>query len=65
MRATFHFCPRCGATVAFVNEGMPGTTAIAVGAFADPDFPSPTFSVYEERKHRWVAISGDAVEHMD
>ncbi len=65
MHATFHFCPHCGATVAFVNEGMPGTTAIAVGAFADPDFPPPAFSVYEERKHRWVAISGDAVEHMD
>jgi hypothetical protein len=25
-----------------------------VGAFADPQFPAPTFSVYEERMHSWV-----------
>lgn len=64
-RATYRFCANCGATVAYVNEGMPGVTAIPVGAFADPAFPSPSFSVYEERKHPWVAILGDDVEHMD
>ena len=65
MHATFRFCGTCGATVCFVNEGMPGTVAIAVGAFADPGFPPPKFSVYEERQHAWVAISGDDIEHMD
>ncbi len=63
--ATFRFCAHCGATVAFVNEGMPGVTAIAVGAFADPNFPSPRFSVYEERMHCWVAVLGEDVEHLD
>lgn len=63
--ATYRFCATCGATVAYVNEGMPGVTAIPIGAFADPNFPPPKFSVYEERKHRWVAISGEDVEHMD
>lgn len=60
--ATFRFCDTCGATVAFVNETMPGTTAIAVGAFADPGFPPPRFSVYEDRKHPWVDIIGDDIE---
>jgi hypothetical protein len=64
-RATFRFCPTCGATVAYANEGLPGTTAVPVGAFADPDFPPPKFSVYEERKHRWVAILGDDIERFD
>ena len=63
--ATFRFCATCGATVTYVSAGMPGVTAIAVGAFADPNFPAPAFSVYEERKHSWVAISGDDIEHMD
>ena len=27
-----------------------------VGAFADPTFPPPTFSVYEARKHGWVTL---------
>lgn len=64
-RATFRFCATCGATLAYVSEGMPGVTAIAVGGFADPAFPPPSYSVYEERKHGWVAISGDGIEHID
>lgn len=62
--ATYRFCPRCGSTIAYENEGMPGVVAIPLGAFADPEFPAPRFSVYEERRHAWVAILGDHVEHM-
>ncbi len=65
MLATFRFCPECGATVAYASEGMPGFTAVAVGAFADPGFPPPVFSVYEGRKHDWVAVTGDAIERWD
>ncbi|RZI61375.1 MAG: GFA family protein [Zymomonas sp.] len=64
-RATFRFCPRCGSTVAYVSEGLPGLVAIAIGAFADPLFPAPQYSVYEERKHAWVAVVGDGIEHYD
>ena len=60
--ATFRFCGTCGATLAYSNEGMPGLIAIAVGAFADPGFPPPHFSVYENRKHSWVAVLGDDIE---
>ncbi|UYY60359.1 GFA family protein [Sphingomonas sp. S2-65] len=62
-RGTFRFCAECGATVAYVIDRMPGLIAIPVGAFADPDFPSPAFSVYEARKYGWVAITGADVEH--
>jgi hypothetical protein len=61
--ATFRFCPQCGATVAYTNEGLPGQIAIAVGAFADPNFPRPKFSVYENRKHAWLEITGDDIDH--
>jgi hypothetical protein len=30
--------------------------AIAVGAFADKDFPAPHYSVWEGRKYPWVEI---------
>jgi hypothetical protein len=63
-RATFRFCPTCGSTVAYVHEGMPGLTAVAIGAFAEPGFPPPDYSVYEERQHKWVAIVGDGIEHF-
>lgn len=53
-RARFHFCPTCGSTVYYEMEGLEAFLAIPVGAFADPDFPSPSVSVYESRMHRWV-----------
>ena len=62
-KCTFRFCPKCGATVYYTLEGYPEATAIPLGAFADPSFPAPRFSVYEERMHSWVHIAGD-VEHM-
>lgn len=62
-RATFHFCPQCGATVYYEAEGLEAWLTIPVGAFADPGFPAPTLSVYEERMHRWVVPPHDA-EHI-
>ncbi|WP_415401284.1 GFA family protein [Tateyamaria sp. SN3-11] len=62
-KATYQFCPDCGSTLAYVIEGWPGVIAIPVGAFADLNFPPPRFSVYEHRKHPWVEILGDHVEH--
>lgn len=64
-RATFRFCPDCGSTVAYVSDGLPGLIAIAIGAFADPDFPAPDYSVYEECKHAWVIVQGGGIEHHD
>jgi hypothetical protein len=62
-RCTFRFCPECGSTVYYTAEGREGFVAIPVGAFADPKFPHPTFSVYEERMHDWVVMPAD-IEHM-
>lgn len=56
--ASFHFCPDCGATVYYTFAGNDDAIAIPVGAFADPLFPAPSLSVYEERMHSWVQIPG-------
>jgi hypothetical protein len=61
---TFRFCPTCGSTVFFEVDKMPGFIAVPVGAFADASFPSPTFSMYEARKHPWVKVPDD-FEHLD
>jgi hypothetical protein len=60
----FHFCPDCGATVFYTEPTVPDVVAVAVGAFADPTFPPPTVSIYESRKHPWLAMSA-AIEHHD
>jgi hypothetical protein len=54
--ADFRFCPHCGSTVWYTNDGAPDSVAVAVGAFADPAFPPPNVSVYEERRHVWVTV---------
>ena len=56
--ATFSFCPTCGATVAWTSDYAPEMIAVAVGAFADPDFPAPSRTVYESRAHKWVELHG-------
>ena len=62
-RITHHFCPECGSTVYYRNEGkFDGLVAIPLGAFDDPYSFSPQFSVWEKRKHAWVEILGE-VEH--
>lgn len=62
-KSTFNFCPACGATVHYAIAGREESVAIPVGAFAEPGFPAPTFSVYEERKHAWVGLPGN-IEHV-
>jgi hypothetical protein len=62
--ANFGFCPTCGSTVYWEIADPPGFVAVAVGAFADPGFPPPQVSVYEERRHPWVFAAGDLpLEH--
>jgi hypothetical protein len=53
---TFHFCPPCGSTVDWENEGFPGHVTVAIGNFADPNFPAPTIAVWEESRHPWVSL---------
>jgi hypothetical protein len=61
---TFHFCPDCGSTVFYTTADRPELVAVAIGAFADRDFPRPTVSVYESRMHPWVILP-DGMEHDD
>jgi len=61
-RTTFHFCAACGSTVYYTNSELADQVAIPVGAFADPDFPAPEVSVYEERMHAWVILPED-IDH--
>lgn len=63
-RITFHFCPECGSDVHYEIEGkFDGLVAIPLGAFENPYFSSPRFSVWEKRQHDWVEILGDDVDH--
>ena len=51
---TSHFCPVCGSTVYYYRKSDPARTGVRVGAFADPTFPPPMGSGFEEYKHPWA-----------
>ena len=46
--------PSSGRTKAF-----PGHVTVAIGNFADPDFPAPTIAVWEESRHPWISLPPD------
>jgi hypothetical protein len=56
---TYHFCPVCGSTVYWDGTGFPGQVMVAIGSFADPDFPAPTIAVWEQTRHPWVSLPAD------
>ena len=56
---TFRFCPKCGSTVYWEGTSFPGLIAVAIGTFADPNFPAPTVSVWEECRHPWTSPPDD------
>ncbi len=63
---TNRFCPTCGGVLAWeLSEGRPGMIAIAVGMFADPQFPPPERSIYEAHKHPWFDITVELGERWD
>jgi hypothetical protein len=64
-RAAFHFCPNCGSDVYYeINGKFDGLVAIPLGAFDDPYFAAPEYSVWEKRKHDWVEILGPDVDRI-
>jgi hypothetical protein len=55
-----HFCPECGTTVFYEIQRRPGMVSVPVGGFADPSFPEPKISVYEERCPDWLRVTTSA-----
>jgi hypothetical protein len=62
-KISFHFCPTCGSSVYWHLDLRPDHYGIAVGAFADPDFPLPTLSVWEQNKHSWINLP-EGMQHF-
>jgi hypothetical protein len=58
-RVTFQFCPVCGSTVCWGLSTQPDYSAVALGMFADPDFPVLRVSVWERRRHPWTVHISD------
>jgi hypothetical protein len=59
-----YFCPNCGSTVYWKADNLPALIGVAVGALADPKYPAPVRSIFEQSKHAWVQIDDATVEHF-
>ena len=58
------FCPTCGMTVLFRGEALPDLVGIAVGCFADADFPQPRRLYWASRRHGWLDVP-DGIGRME
>jgi hypothetical protein len=56
---TSYFCPECGSTVYYYRKSDPSRTGVKVGTFADPTFPPPMGSGFEEYAHPWTQKLAD------
>ena len=59
-----YFCSQCGTSVYCVSDRTPELVGVAVGAFADPNFPKPARSVFEDTKHAWLGLSPEIPGHI-
>lgn len=60
---SFHFCPECGSSLWWEPERLPHLVGVAVGAFADPDFPIPDQAVWCEYRHLWLELPSAISAH--
>jgi hypothetical protein len=58
-----YFCANCGSTIYWKADKLPMLIGVAVGALADPNYPAPVRSIFEQWKHNWVQIDG-AIERF-
>jgi hypothetical protein len=52
----FRFCPVCGTNLFHIEVGQEDGVGVAVGAFADPNFSVPKYSIYDCRRHSWIKL---------
>jgi hypothetical protein len=59
-KLTNYFCPTCGSNLAWEAEIRPGWIGVAVGGFADRNFPAPTVVLYDDNRHAWIEPPAEA-----
>jgi hypothetical protein len=62
-KVRFYFCPNCGTSLYWEADAWPDSYILAVGAFADPNFPAPSVSIFEESKHTRTQLP-DGMKHF-
>ena len=62
-KVRFYFCPSCGTSLYWEADARPDSYILAVGAFADQNFPTPSVSIFEESRHTWTQLP-DGMKHF-
>lgn len=60
---SFFHCRNCGSNLWWEPARMPQWIGVAVGAFADRDFPMPEQAVWAIEKHAWLKLPDSIPSH--
>ncbi|WP_260581987.1 GFA family protein [Sphingopyxis sp. PET50] len=60
---SFHFCTECGSSLWWEPDRMPHLVGVAVGSFADRNFPKPEQAVWTDDQHPWLRFPDDLPAH--
>jgi hypothetical protein len=61
--AGFRFCLDCTFSHYWDYSEAENLVVVSVGAFADSELPTSTFSVYAVRRHPWVSLTLSIVDN--
>lgn len=54
-----HFCDRCGTSIAYEDEGLPGEIHITIGVFETPDAFAPEAHAFYPERLPWLRLDDD------
>ena len=60
---TFHFCTECGSNLWWEADRLPDLVGVAVGSFADRNFPMPEQMVWADERHHWLQLPAELPSH--
>jgi hypothetical protein len=59
------FCGRCGTTLTFTADFLPGLVDITVGSMDDPSALPPQMHIWDSSRVPWLAVDDDLPRHAE
>ena len=59
------FCSRCGTTLSFAADFLPGLIDLTIASFDEPERLPPQLHMWERKRLSWVVLGDDLPRHRE